>query len=184
MLQGSPCKLLQALFEERKQIIFKMLQECWMSFCVRMQLGSKLICGMSFRNIHSLWSFIHVLTSLCRGCLLVRQSFFHSDARNYINIGGGVFGARGFHTSFKTTQRGLSLNIGNSFFKQCVIRLFFVTFWLLINTCFFRFFFSLDTSTTMVVQPGPVIDFLLANQNVNDPKYLDWNKVHHLICAA
>ncbi|CAN6863478.1 unnamed protein product [Brassica oleracea] len=76
-----------------------------------------------------------------QGCLLVRQSFFHNDVQNFVHIGGGV---RGFHSSFRTTQGGLSLNI--------------------------------DTSTTMVVQPGPVVDFLLANQNVKDPKYLDWNK--------
>lgn len=36
----------------------------------------------------------------------------------------------------------------------------------------------------MVVQPGPVINFLLANQNVNHPNYLDWNKVHHLILCC
>lgn len=30
----------------------------------------------------------------------------------------------------------------------------------------------------MVVQPGPVVDFLLANQNVKDPYSVDWNKVH------
>ncbi|XP_048599034.1 protein argonaute 9-like [Brassica napus] len=79
-----------------------------------------------------------------QGCLLVRQSFFHNDVQNFVHIGGGVTGVRGFHSSFRTTQGGLSLNI--------------------------------DTSTTMVVQPGHVVDFLLVNQNVKDPKYLDWNK--------
>lgn len=64
------------------------------------------------------------------------------------------------------------------------ISVFFVTFWLLTLDFFFRLFFSLDTSTTMVVQPGPVINFLLANQNVNHPNYLDWNKVHHLILCC
>ncbi|KAL0887394.1 hypothetical protein Bca101_011377 [Brassica carinata] len=84
-----------------------------------------------------------------QGCLLVRQSFFHNDAQNFIHIGGGVVGVRGFHSSFRTTQGGLSLNM--------------------------------DTSTTMVVQPGPVVDFLLENQNVNDPKYLDWNKARRAL---
>ena len=62
---------------------------------------------------------------------------------------------------------------------MCIIRLFFVTFWLLKHLILFGFDFLLDTSTTMVVQPGHVVDFLLVNQNVKDPKYLDWNKVHH-----
>lgn len=47
-----------------------------------------------------------------RGCLLVRQSFFHDDSRNFIEVGGGVTGCRGFHTSFRTTHGGLSLNMG------------------------------------------------------------------------
>ncbi|KAL0887396.1 hypothetical protein Bca101_011379 [Brassica carinata] len=84
-----------------------------------------------------------------QGCLLVRQSFFHNDARNFLHIGGGVVAVKGFHTGFRTTQRGLSLNI--------------------------------DTSTTMVVQPGPVIDFLLVNQNVNDPYSVDWNKARRAL---
>lgn len=29
----------------------------------------------------------------------------------------------------------------------------------------------------MIVTPGPVVDFLLANQNARDPDSLDWNKV-------
>ena len=35
----------------------------------------------------------------------------------------------------------------------------------------------LDVSTTMIVRPGPVVDFLIENQNVRDPFRLDWNKV-------
>lgn len=35
----------------------------------------------------------------------------------------------------------------------------------------------LDVSTTMIVKPGPVIDFLLSNQNVREPRYIDWAKV-------
>lgn len=29
----------------------------------------------------------------------------------------------------------------------------------------------------MIIQPGPVVDFLIANQNVRDPFSLDWAKV-------
>lgn len=47
-----------------------------------------------------------------RGCLLVRQSFFHDDSRHFTDVGGGVTGCRGFHSSFRTTQGGLSLNMG------------------------------------------------------------------------
>ncbi|KAI7983451.1 Protein argonaute 4 [Camellia lanceoleosa] len=79
-----------------------------------------------------------------QGCLLVRQSFFHNDPRNFADVGGGVLGCRGFHSSFRTTQGGLSLNI--------------------------------DVSTTMIIQPGPVVDFLIANQNVKDPFSIDWAK--------
>ncbi|KAK2971923.1 hypothetical protein RJ640_011704 [Escallonia rubra] len=79
-----------------------------------------------------------------QGCLLVRQSFFHNEPRNFADVGGGVLGCRGFHSSFRTTQGGLSLNI--------------------------------DVSTTMIIQPGPVVDFLIANQNVKDPFSIDWAK--------
>ncbi|XP_071932116.1 protein argonaute 4A-like [Coffea arabica] len=84
-----------------------------------------------------------------QGCLLVRQSFFHNQPRNFTDIGGGVLGCRGFHSSFRATQGGLSLNI--------------------------------DVSTTMIVKPGPVIDFLLANQNVRDPHQLDWVKAKRML---
>ncbi|XP_058745122.1 protein argonaute 4-like [Vicia villosa] len=79
-----------------------------------------------------------------QGCLLVRQNFFHNDVRNFKPVNGGVLGVRGLHSSFRTTQSGLSLNI--------------------------------DVSTTTIVQPGPVLDFLLSNQNVTDPYHLDWAK--------
>lgn len=84
-----------------------------------------------------------------RGCLLVRQSFFHDDSRNFVDVGGGVVGCRGFHSSFRTTHGGLSLNM--------------------------------DVSTTMILTPGPVIDFLLANQNVKDPRYIDWPKAKKML---
>jgi eukaryotic translation initiation factor 2C len=79
-----------------------------------------------------------------QGCLLVRQSFFHNNPSNFVDLGGGVMGCRGFHSSFRATQSGLSLNI--------------------------------DVSTTMIVKPGPVVDFLLANQKVDHPNRIDWGK--------
>ncbi|XP_062082380.1 protein argonaute 4-like [Humulus lupulus] len=79
-----------------------------------------------------------------QGCLLVRQSFFHNDPKNFVDVGGGVLGCRGFHSSFRAAQEGLSLNI--------------------------------DVSTTMIIQPGPVVDFLISNQGVNDPSRIDWAK--------
>ncbi|KAK9282596.1 hypothetical protein L1049_010813 [Liquidambar formosana] len=84
-----------------------------------------------------------------KGCLLVRQSFFHNDPRNFTDLGGGILGCRGFHSSFRATQGGLSLNM--------------------------------DVSTTMIVQPGPVVDFLLANQNVRDPYDIDWTKAKRML---
>ncbi|KAL2536860.1 Protein argonaute 4 [Forsythia ovata] len=77
-----------------------------------------------------------------QGCLLVRQSFFHNEPRNFVEIGGGVVGCRGFHSSFRATQGGLSLNV--------------------------------DVSTTMLVKPGPVMDFLLENQKVRHPDSINW----------
>ncbi|RDY14406.1 Protein argonaute 4, partial [Mucuna pruriens] len=62
-----------------------------------------------------------------QGCLLVRQSFFHNDPKNFADVGGGVLGCR-------------------------------------------------DVSTTMIITPGPVVDFLISNQNVRDPFQLDWAK--------
>ncbi|XP_058081084.1 protein argonaute 16-like [Magnolia sinica] len=84
-----------------------------------------------------------------RGCLLVRQSFFHDDVRNFTELGGGVTGCRGFHSSFRTTQGGLSLNM--------------------------------DVSTTMILTPGPVIDFLTTNQNLRDYRQIDWAKAQKML---
>ncbi|KAJ4768954.1 Argonaute family protein [Rhynchospora pubera] len=84
-----------------------------------------------------------------RGCLLVRQSFFSGDPKNFVDLGGGVTGCRGFHSSFYTTLGGLSLNM--------------------------------DVTTTMIMTPGPVIDFLLANQNVREPSMVDWAKAKKML---
>ncbi|KAJ1400737.1 Ribonuclease H-like superfamily [Sesbania bispinosa] len=93
---------------------------------------------------------LRVLNIIMRqGCLLVRKSFFHDNPRNYTDIGGGVQGCRGLHSSFRVTQGGLSLNV--------------------------------DVSNTMVVKPGPVLDFLLQNQNVQQPNLIDWAKAERVL---
>ncbi|GER34610.1 argonaute family protein [Striga asiatica] len=84
-----------------------------------------------------------------KGCLLVRQSFFHNEPRNFVDLGGGVVGCRGFHSSFRATQGGLSLNM--------------------------------DVSTTMIVKPGPVVDFLLSNQKIDHPDRIDWVKAKRML---
>ncbi|XP_004298218.1 PREDICTED: protein argonaute 4A-like [Fragaria vesca subsp. vesca] len=84
-----------------------------------------------------------------QGCLLVRQSFFHNSPRNFIEVGGGVLGCRGFHSSFQATQGGLSLNM--------------------------------DVSTTMILKPGPVVNFLMENQHVRDPYQIDWYKAKRML---
>jgi hypothetical protein len=60
-------------------------------------------------------SIFYLNTVYYRGCLLVRQNFFHNDPKNFADVGGGVLGCRGFHSSFRATQSGLSLNIGSIF---------------------------------------------------------------------
>jgi len=40
---------------------------------------------------------------------------------------------------------------------------------------------NMDVSTTLVMTPGPVIDFLLANQNVRDPRQIDWAKAKWML---
>ena len=89
-----------------------------------------------------------------------------------MDVGGGVLGCRGFHSSFRAAQDGLSLNIGTSFTGSSLfLKFYFCVFF------FFHSFLALDVSTTMIIQPGPVVDFLIANQGVNDPFSLDWAKV-------
>lgn len=38
-------------------------------------------------------------------------------------------------------------------------------------------FICADVSTTMILTPGPVIDFLITNQDVREARYIDWVKV-------
>lgn len=115
-----------------------------------------------------------------RGCLLVRQSFFHDDSNNLVDVGGGVCGLRGFHSSFRPTQAGLSLNMGTT----CSVFVYYnisQSKIVLISCLMALLFFYLcaDVSTTMILKPGPVIDFILANQNVREPRYVDWVKVNY-----
>ncbi|RZC56424.1 hypothetical protein C5167_015271 [Papaver somniferum] len=46
-----------------------------------------------------------------RGCLLIRQFFYRGDVRNFVSVGDGITGVRGFHSSFRDTQSGLALNM-------------------------------------------------------------------------
>ncbi|KAH0454153.1 hypothetical protein IEQ34_016077 [Dendrobium chrysotoxum] len=89
------------------------------------------------------------LLYFCRGCHPVRRSFFHDNQSNYTDLGGGVIGCRGFHSSLRPVQGGLSLNI--------------------------------DVATAIIVRPGPVIEFLIANQNVRDPFQVDWEKAKRML---
>ncbi|XP_021837831.1 protein argonaute 4 [Spinacia oleracea] len=82
-------------------------------------------------------------------CLIVRQSFFHDDQRNFTDIGGGVFACKGLHSSFCPTQNGLTLNM--------------------------------DSSRTTILKPGPVLDFLVSNQNVKNPSCIDWSKARRML---
>ncbi|KAG6515178.1 hypothetical protein ZIOFF_025563 [Zingiber officinale] len=78
-----------------------------------------------------------------RGCLLIKQSFFDGNHANFVDLGGGVTGCRGIHTSFRTT--------------------------------------GADVSTTLIMSPGPVLNFLLANQNVQNPLQIDWVKAKRML---
>ncbi|MCD9643066.1 hypothetical protein HAX54_030183 [Datura stramonium] len=42
-------------------------------------------------------------------------------------------------------------------------------------------FFNLDTSTTTIIQPGPLVNFLIANQNVENPFKIDWAKAKQIL---
>jgi len=36
----------------------------------------------------------------------------------------------------------------------------------------------------MIVEPGPVINFILSNQYIKDPSRIDWGKVSHGLDAT
>ncbi|THU48237.1 hypothetical protein C4D60_Mb09t24110 [Musa balbisiana] len=84
-----------------------------------------------------------------RGCLVLRHCYFDGNHTRLVDVGGGVCGCRGFHSSFRTTNGSLSLNM--------------------------------DVSTTIIMKPGPVLEFLLANQNIQDPRRIDWEKAKRML---
>lgn len=45
-------------------------------------------------------------------------------------------------------------------------------------------FLSVDVSTTMILTPGPVVNFLRANQNVENYDQIDWGKVAGLLVCV
>ncbi|XP_039068402.1 protein argonaute 4-like [Hibiscus syriacus] len=81
---------------------------------IPMQSIQSALRGQESENSHEA---LRVLDNILRqhaakqGCLLVRQSFFHDNPNNFTDIGGGVLGCRGFHSSFRASQGGLSINI-------------------------------------------------------------------------
>jgi eukaryotic translation initiation factor 2C len=105
----------------------------------------------------------------------VRQSFFHNNPSNFVDLGGGVMGCRGFHSSFRATQSGLSLNIG-MFLSSTMQNTIWVLCMQFGDVCLYYLIYA-DVSTTMIVKPGPVVDFLIANQKVDHPSKIDWAKV-------
>ncbi|XP_076937309.1 protein argonaute 4A-like [Bidens hawaiensis] len=130
------------------------------SYTVRISYATKIPIQAIFNALRGqesdqFYEAVRVLDVMLRqhaakqGCLLVRQSFFHNDPRNAISIGGGVVGCRGFHSSFRATQAGLTLNM--------------------------------DVSTTMILKPGKVVDFLLENQNVKTIREIDWVKAKRML---
>lgn len=48
---------------------------------------------------------------------------------------------------------------------------------LLICKTVFVFRWFADVSTTIILEPGPVLEFLKANQSVETPRQIDWVKV-------
>ncbi|KAJ8459913.1 hypothetical protein OPV22_032839 [Ensete ventricosum] len=84
-----------------------------------------------------------------RGCLVLRSCYFDGNHTNIVDLAGGVCACRGFHSSFRTTEGGLSLNS--------------------------------DVSTTIIIKPGPVVEFLLENQNIQDPRQIDWAKANRML---
>ena len=90
-----------------------------------------------------------------RGCLLVRKSFFNKNLSNFVDLGGGILGCTLFHPSFRAAT-ALSLNIGPFLSSISPVPDIVVV------------------STTMIMKPGPDIDFLLANQKFSVPSMIDW----------
>lgn len=108
----------------------------------------------------------------CRGCLVLRHCYFDGNHTRLVDVGGGVCGCRGFHSSFRTTNGSLSLNMGTYRF----LKLLFLSLYFDIRITHLY----VDVSTTIIMKPGPVLEFLLTNQNIQDPRRIDWEKVWNI----
>ncbi|XP_074307766.1 protein argonaute 6-like [Silene latifolia] len=125
-----------------------------LTFCMKVPLGS-VIPTTEGHKAYETQNALRVLNTILRqlafkkGCLLVRQSYFKDDSSNIFEIGEGVLGLRGYHSSFHMTRGGLSLN--------------------------------LDVAMTLTLTSGPVLNFLMSNQNVKEARYIDWEKAKRVL---
>ncbi|KAH6808549.1 hypothetical protein C2S51_000305 [Perilla frutescens var. frutescens] len=85
------------------------LSPCSKMFRVQMSFVSQIsMKSFSERSLRVL--NIILQQQACRkGCLVVGQSFFLHEQSNYVDLGGGILGCRGFFLSFRALQGGLFL---------------------------------------------------------------------------
>ncbi|KAK9676555.1 hypothetical protein RND81_11G084800 [Saponaria officinalis] len=120
-----------------------------LSFCLKVPSRS-MIPTIEGQTVYETRDALRVLNTILRnqalnkGYLVVRQSYFKNDSSNIFEVGEGVLGLHGFHSSFHMTRAGLSLN--------------------------------LDVAVTLTLTPGAILDFLMANQNIKEARYIDWVK--------
>ncbi|KAK1396644.1 hypothetical protein POM88_006507 [Heracleum sosnowskyi] len=93
---------------------------------------------------------MQAIAQALRGQGCLVRQSFFHDDVNNFSDVGGGVIRCGFLSSCHTTEGGLSPNI------------------------------DMSNSTTMTIQPGPVVDFLIANQNAKDPLSLDRAKAKNL----
>ncbi|KAL2938774.1 Protein argonaute 16 [Bienertia sinuspersici] len=140
--------------KKSKHSLAQRLFKVELSYCCKIPLQSIALTSDGL-NTYGTQDLLRVLNTILRqrainkGCLLVKQSFFQDDSRNFFEVDGGVMGLRGFDSSFHMTRAGLSLN--------------------------------LDVAMTLILKPGPVFDFLLANQNVREARNIDWVKAKRML---
>lgn len=70
----------------------------------------------------------------------------------------------------------MSLNMGKDSFT-CLYLFSFCCSKNLMRYVLFVLVLMLDVTTTMIIKPGPLIDFVIANQGARDPFTVDWSKV-------
>ncbi|XP_057808769.1 protein argonaute 4B-like [Salvia miltiorrhiza] len=91
--------------QKRQKIAFRSR-----AFKVEMRFASQIsMKSFNERSLRVLNTILQQQASR-KGCLVVGQSFFLHEQSNYIDLGGGVLGCRGFFTSFRALQGGLFLN--------------------------------------------------------------------------